>query len=186
LNARNPLQTALALGLTLLAAAPAAQAQAPAAPVAPVADHLATRLLAAIDVPLTADLIRQTGLSEAIATAALADAKSPRYVRLRAVSALPFFGTPTARALAERTAAEDADEVVRVQAVTSLARGFGPKDPAGVRATLRRLAAGAATAPKAVAEALPGELAAFEAAVAAQTPPGTPATTTETHGAGPR
>ncbi len=164
MNARNHLPTALLLGLTLLGAAPAVRAQAPATPA--TAD-LGARLLGALDVPLTADLIRQTGLTEATATAALADTKSPRYLRLRAVSALPFFATPTARALAERTAAEDADEVVRVQAVTSLARGFGPQDPAGVRTTLHRLAR---NAPKAVAEALPGELAAFEAAVAAPTP----------------
>lgn len=181
MNARNPLHTALALGLTLLSGAPVALAQAPAAPAAPAATDLAARLLSAMDVPLTADLIRQTGLTEAVATAALADPRSPRYVRLRAVSALPFYGTPTARALAERTAAEDADEVVRIQAVTSLARGFGPKDPVGVRATLHRLEKGA---PKAVAEALPGELAAFEAAVAAPAP--APGLIGDQHGAGPR
>ena len=173
MKSRTPQPNALVLGLMLLGASPAALAESPA----PADAGL--RLRSALDVPRTADLIRTTNLTEATATAALADAGSPRYLRLRAVSALPFFGTPTARALAERTAAEDADEVVRVQAVTSLARGFGPKDPAGVRATLRRLAA---TAPKAVAEALPGELAALEAAI----PAPTPAVTGDAHGNGPR
>lgn len=111
-------------------------------------------VLAAIDVPLTAELITRVGLTESAVTTALAETTGRRYVRLRAVGALPFFATKSARALVEQIAAGDPDEVVRIQAVTSLARGFGGADPMGVLNALRTLAR---TATPAVAEAIAAE-----------------------------
>lgn len=147
--------------LVTLSALPAASSAAPLpapTPAPATADAVATglTLLAAIDVPLTAEIITRMGLTESTATNALADRTAKRYVRLRAVGALPFFATKTARALVERTAAEDADEVVRIQAVTSLARGFGGTDRLGVLTALQALAR-KATPP--VAEAIAAEIA---------------------------
>lgn len=115
---------------------------------APAPQTQAELLLLAIDVPLTPLLIQRVGLTEAIATAHLKDRTALRYMRLRSASALPFFGTPTARATltaqaASTLAGPDDDEQVRIQAVVSLARGFGPQDVNGVLATLHTLAVGA-------------------------------------------
>jgi hypothetical protein len=147
---------ALVLVTTVAAADPATHA--PAAPASVVAPDSATgeRLLAAVDVPLTGELIARTGLTEATAARLLGDTKQRRYLRLRALSALPFFATPTARALVEATLARDADEVLRVQAATSLARGFGGADPVGVATHLQQASRRATPA---VAEAIAAELA---------------------------
>lgn len=137
-------------------------------PAVALAESLPDVLLAAIDVPLTHEVIGRVGLTEAHAATRLADVSAKRYVRLRAVSSLPFFGTPTARALLERTAAEDRDVEVRIQAVTSLARGFGPGDPVGVLAALNGLAKGA---PPKLAEAIAVEIGRLN------TPPAAPSAT---------
>jgi hypothetical protein len=80
-------------------------------------------LLSAIDVPLTAAAIEQVGLTEAVTLQVLHDLQRPRYARLRAASALPFFGTDTALAALTARATEDTDTEVRLQAVTSLVWG---------------------------------------------------------------
>jgi hypothetical protein len=153
----RPYSFALATCLVLVPLAASAEPVTPApaapGPAAPVPGEL---LLAAIDVPLSTELVRRSGLTEATATRLLADPTQRRYVRLRAVSSLPFFGTASARALVEATLAADADEVVRIQAATSLARGFGTADPVGVVAHLKQATRGASPA---VAEAIAAELA---------------------------
>jgi hypothetical protein len=86
------------------------------------------QLLSAIDVPLTAAVIEQVGLTEAVALQVLHDLQRPRYTRLRAASALPFFGTDTALGALTARAAEDTDPEVRLQAVTSLVWGADAQD----------------------------------------------------------
>ncbi|MCK6574800.1 hypothetical protein L6V77_27330 [Myxococcota bacterium] len=159
----SPLAATTVLTLATIAATATAAAadpakHAPAAPAPVAAPDAATgeRLLAAVDVPLTAELIARTGLTEATAVRLLGDTTQRRYLRLRALSSLPFFATPTARALVEATLARDADEVVRIQAATSLARGFGGADPVGVATHLQQASRGATPA---VAEAITAELA---------------------------
>lgn len=85
-------------------------------------------LLRAIDIPLTPETIRQAGLTPADAMAVIDDDQATRYARVRAVGALGVFGTPEARRTIERLAVADPDEQVRVQALISLARVFGPDD----------------------------------------------------------
>jgi hypothetical protein len=115
-------------------------------------------LLSAIDVPLTAAAIEQVGLTEAVTLQVLHDLQRPRYARLRAASALPFFGTDTALAALTTRATEDTDPEVRLQAVTSLVWGAEAQEdtlerradlPTYVRAHLRteRAALAKRTAP---------------------------------------
>jgi len=125
--------------LSLLALAAPAGAEPPA-------PRTAATLLGAIDVPLTPEAMARAGVTEAFATETLGRATARRYLRQRAVSALGLLGTDTARRIVERTARKDADVQVRVQAVISLARAFGPTDRAAVATTLRELS-GDAPAP---------------------------------------
>ena len=125
------------LVLTLLLAAPA-MAQTPAKVEAPV-PATAKILLEAIDIFLTPQMMDKAGLTEAYAQAVVAsDAR--RYIRARAISALAMFATPSARATLEEAAYRDADPEIRIQAVMSLSRAFGPTDKIGVRAVLRTVA----------------------------------------------
>jgi hypothetical protein len=136
----------LAALITLLLAAPAAadpfehaahpDAHAAAAHASehPAADSAATdpraaeMLLLAIDIPLTPETIERAGLTEAQAARVALDVKQSRYARVRALGALGVFGTDLGRRLIEAAAVADPDEQLRVQAVISLARVWGPDD----------------------------------------------------------
>ena len=115
----------------------------------------AETLLAAIDEPLTMQAIADAGLTETMAIGRLDDAEARRYIRLRAVSALGYFRTPTARARVEAAATKDADLEVRIQAVTTLARAFGAGDVTGVIALLSSLRR---AAPERLTQAIDAEL----------------------------
>lgn len=130
---------ALLSALTLVCAL-AADAGADDPYIPPSAGLSADVLLKAIDIPLTAENVKQAGLTEKQALAALDDPKSRRYTRMRALSALAFLPSDTARAAIERIAKADADEVVQEQAIITLARAFGPKDPKTVRGFLEFIA----------------------------------------------
>lgn len=121
---------AAAAATMMLLAGPASAQTAPAeaSPLTPQADLL----LRAIDIPLTPETIARAGLTPAEAMAVVADGEASRYARVRAVGALGVFGTLEARRVIERLAVADPDEQVRVQAVISLARVFGPDDRAAV------------------------------------------------------
>ena len=131
--------------LALAAAAGPAVAQTdprqPAAQVAPTRlPAAAVLLLGAIDVPLTEQGMARAGLTEPVAAAVLSDSSRSRYLRARAVAAVARFRSPAGRALLERVAATDPDDELRIQAVISLARAFGPTDRPGVSAHLEALA----------------------------------------------
>lgn len=93
-------------------------------------------LLRAIDIPLTPDTIEHAGLTEAVAARVALDLKQKRYTRVRALGALGVFGSDLGRRLIESAAVADPDEQVRVQAVISLARVWGPADRPTVSAFL--------------------------------------------------
>lgn len=93
-------------------------------------------LLRAIDIPLTPDTIEHAGLTEAVAARIALDLKQKRYTRVRAIGALGVFGSDLGRRLIESAAVADPDEQVRVQAVISLARVWGPADRPTVSAFL--------------------------------------------------
>ncbi len=149
----------------LLAAPAWAQTAPGAAPDAVVVAPSAELLLGAIDVPLTDAGLARAGVTEPVALAVAADGQRRRYLRARAVAATARFRTPQGRALLERLAAHDADHEIRIQAIISLARAFGPADPAGVGAALDALAPGA---PDAVRALLDAERARLRASTAAK------------------
>lgn len=140
-------------GLLALLAAPAAADPGPHAAAHPAAHpdaraaahpdaHPATdpraaeMLLLAIDIPLTPETIERAGLTEAQAARVALDVKQSRYARVRALGALGVFGTDLGRRLIEAAAVADPDEQLRVQAVISLARVWGPDDRPTVGAFL--------------------------------------------------
>lgn len=131
-------------------------AAAPAVAAPPAPTKSAELLLGAIDVLLTPENIQKAGLTEAWATAVVDDAGARRYLRARAVGALALMQTPTARARIEHAALADADDEIRIQAVISLARAFGPAD----REQVTRFLRGAAeSGPPALRTIVHGELA---------------------------
>lgn len=127
----------LTLTALLALAAPALTAPALASPGehGDAAPH-AELLLRAIDIPLTPDTIEHAGLTEAVAARVALDLKQKRYTRVRAIGALGVFGSDLGRRLIESAAVADPDEQVRVQAVISLARVWGPADRPTVSAFL--------------------------------------------------
>lgn len=96
-------------------------------------------LIGAPDIIFTKTDLERLDIGEAWLMTLVRDTSQTRYVRQRAIGALAMLGSPQARAEIERIAARDADLEVRAQAVRSLAWSFGPKDPAGVRKTLKHL-----------------------------------------------
>ena len=110
-------------------------------------------LLGAIDVLLTAENMAAVGLDEARLLRVARDQTRRRYLRVRAVGGLGILGTAEGRRLTSTLAATDPDVEVRIQAVLSLARGFGRADPDGVARELRRLASEAPPAVGAMAQA---------------------------------
>lgn len=100
-------------------------------------------VLRAVDIHLTPDVITRAGVTEQMAKALLEAPEAGPYDRVRAVSALAFFQTDTAYDLLAAQARSASEHQVRVQAVISLARAFGPADPQKVDATLAALPADA-------------------------------------------
>ncbi len=133
------MKTIAMLLATALAAPALAQTAPGTAPEAVVVTPSAELLLGAIDVPLTDEGLARAGVTEDVAAAVASDGQRRRYLRARAVAATARFRSAEGRALLERLAAQDADHEIRIQAIISLARAFGPADPAGVGATLDAL-----------------------------------------------
>lgn len=143
--------------LTALALLAALSGPAVAAPPAPTPE--AEMLLGAIDVMITPATLKQAGITEAWATAVVDDIKARRYLRARAIGALAIIGTDSARARIERAASADHDLEIRIQAVISLARAFGPADEERVNGFLKGLAP---EAPEALRDVLHRELTRLE------------------------
>ena len=152
----NVAKVAILVALTVAVAGPTFAA--PAGPAAPRPDP-AAMLLGAIDVVMTPATLAASGVTEAYANRVLQDPEAGPYLRVRAAGALGILGTDTARQTLERLAEKGTGEPLRIQAVVSLARVWGPRDEAKVGSFLRRISVDAAPP---LAETISAELGRLE------------------------
>ncbi|MFN3202204.1 MAG: hypothetical protein ACE366_27620 [Bradymonadia bacterium] len=102
-------------------------------------DHRAELVLRSMDTPLTADVIAKAGITEQLAIKLLQAPEARPYDRVRAVSALAFFPTDTAFSAVAEQIRLGATESIKIQAVITLARAFGPQRSDAVKSILSAL-----------------------------------------------